>query len=189
MRCKSSSLIILALILVPGALAFGVSYSPAILEIAPGQSADVNINLQNMVSNEPATVSIEWVDGQDIAKIIGQTSYILQPRTETNFIIRVTIPLTAKPGDIYNLKLNVNSAPTNGGRIEITPGYTIEKPVLVVSVSEVPNPTPTIIPAPEDTENLGIETPQSNKSLFAVIVIMIAALAILIAILMKKRNQ
>ncbi len=181
--------VLVLLFLVPAVTAFGVSSDPTTLKLTPGQSAEIPINLQNMDGNEAVTVSITWLEGDEIASL-EETTYTLQPKTEIYFKISVTAPQNAKPGDSYNLKLKLTPV-SSGEGIVVTTSYIIEKPIQIVATSEIPPlppelPTPITEgyqPAPPETE-----IPQNNVLLYSLIAVILVALIILIILLRKKKK-
>ncbi len=181
-----SGLMILLLI-TPGIFAFGVSMDPTPLKIAPGETKEVPLNIQNMDGDQPITFSIIWVEGNQIAEVIGGTTYTLQPKSEVYVKIKVMIPLTANPGDAYNLKLRLNQIPSEGGKIVIATGHFVEKPVVVVAESDLPKSTPTPLQQ-EEPEQQTTEIPQSNNLLYGMTGIVLIALIVLIIILRRKKR-
>ncbi len=182
-------LLAVSLFLIGEVFAFGVSIDPSPLKIIPGATAEIPLNIQNMIGDSPIKITMQWIEGEEIAQIAGGTTYTLQPKTEVNLKIKVSIPKNAKIGDSYNIKLKVSPAPAGEGQIEVTTAYLVEKPILVVS--EAPqSPSPQEQPAATQpaAAEIPTESPKQNKTLIAVIAVILIALVVLVIVLMRKKK-
>jgi len=184
-RMRKSVWFFIALLFVPGVLAFGVSYDSFTLRMAPGETIEMNVNLQNMIGNSAAVVAVSIVEGGEIATILGKTRYTLPAKTEENFKIRISVPSSASVGTSYNLKIRVDGLPNGGEDIEVTTGQTVERNIVVVSESL----NPSSVNLPSETPQEEFEMPAKNPTMYGFIAVVIVAMIALVVILMKKKRK
>ncbi len=181
---------IISLLLLPMVLA-GISYNPNPIKLAPGESKEILINLQNS-EDKTVVLLLQWIEGEKIAKIMGDTKYTIPPRSyDTYTKIKVSIPQNANPGDAYKIKLQINTAPEGSNQIEITKGYFVEIPVIVVAESQQPqspSPQEQPVPTPPTTTETLAESSKQNKTLIAAIAVILIALVVLVIVLMRKKK-
>jgi hypothetical protein len=103
------------------------------LYLTPGASAIVQFTLQNMVGQDDVTLRAQITKGIDMAVIADSSNNYLVPFGDNNVPvnIKVTAPITAKPGDKYNVSVSFTSV-TKAKAGQFMLGSAIEKSFDVV---------------------------------------------------------
>lgn len=139
--------ILLALLMVPFINAFGISsfygYGNPPLTLAPGETKDINLFLQNMIGDQNISVKVRF--NSSIAKITDDSNvYFLPAQTKDNKMnIRVTIPSDAKTGSDYALTFYFAEVTSeqDGGTVSLGVEQTVTIPVVVMAKPVVPQPS------------------------------------------------
>ena len=159
------------------ASAFGVAnlyYGGNPLKLAPGESSDVLLNLQNMVGDQDMTVSLKVSQGSDIASTSDALYTIKKGTSDTFATVQVKVPSDAQIGATYNVGVMVSPVNQNSGGM-ISVGTAIESsfPVEVV--------------APKNVEKPAVLS-SSTMAVIAVIIVLIV-LWILFSLMNKKKRR
>lgn len=125
------------------ASALGVSYSyykdhPLLL--APGESANVPVNIQNLVGGEDVSVVMKITQGNEIAST-SSTIYLLKAGTADTFSnVRIEIPSDAVVGKQYQvtLVLSTVNADTSGQMISVGTAIETSFPVKIIAAKVRP---------------------------------------------------
>jgi hypothetical protein len=152
------------------------------LEMYPGESKEVQFNLQNCPAllescdSGDIIVTAEFEEGNEIAEVMSGLEYSVPYGTaNTNLLLRVSIPESAKIGESYNIKFSLSSPPEpqEGGNVQLGIVYGVSFPVKVVEKPVV--------------EGEEVEGP--NYLLWVIIALIIILLIIIVIILRKKREE
>ena len=173
---KIISLMLVCLLSINFVLALGVSspyWKDNPLEMYPGETKEVKFSLVNRPDAETAQAFVFLEDGVGVAEITSGTEYTVTPgTTNTKVILQVTIPDEANIGDSYDVKFSVKSVPEDEGMVQLTVGYNVDFPVVVVG-------KPTEIPK----EGLG------TWQIIGIVIGIIAILVIIYLILKKLKRK
>lgn len=151
---------------VVGAYGIGMPYSSnRPLELFPGESIEISVNLQNMASDEAAVFKISLIGGEEVSAQLEQEEYSLAGRSETYFPLSIRMPSDAVIGSEYEVTIVLTREAENTEGVALIAGF--EKTFKVVAVER-----------PEK------QAPLSNR---AIALIVIAVLVLLWWILKKKR--
>lgn len=130
---KALSLILVFLIFVSLAAsvsAFGVTsqYTQSKpLVLSPGEEVLVPLGLQNMVGDKDYVVDVGLILGEEIASIVGETSYNVPLGSfDTVVNVEIRIPQDALEGAKYRVGLSFITIPTDAGE-GVTMGVAIDK--------------------------------------------------------------
>jgi hypothetical protein len=156
--------------------AFGIGssyYTGHPLEIAPGETADVSLGMQNMVGDQNITVVANLTKGSEIARITDTNAQYFIPLGSNNQVsvnVRVTIPSSDPIGKTYNVEVTIITV-TSGQGGGVVFGQSIAKsfPVLVKSAEQE------------------IPTTEEAFPVWILIVIIVIILAIIIWLLLRKK--
>ena len=150
--------------------AFGVSspyWKDNPLEMYPGQSETVMLNLQNLADGaEDVVAELELVESSDISSL-ARTNYNVGAGEQVDASLRVSVPSDAEIGDTYNIEVSVKTV-TSGesAGVAFGTGMTTAFQVNVVEKPEMPISTTTI----------------------AIIIIAIVAVLVIIWYLLRRRK-
>jgi len=192
-KIKSIILILVSLFLVQVVHSAGVSsiYSEGIpLVMAPGQTHEFSLGLQNMVGNEELKAVAKISSGNEFLIITDENSEYSVPlgSKDMKINLKVIVPENTKEGD-YTLGIEVKFAPVNegemGGMVELNQGIVTNIPLQVKEGATQPSSV--------QTESTGTTTPISSKQktgsnsllIFAFVVVIIV---ILLIFLLKKKK-
>jgi hypothetical protein len=126
-----------------GALGVGMPYSSSHpLEMSPGESKEVLVNLQNGVGTEDVTVQLAISEGNEIAWT-PSSNYVLQAKTFDTFApVTISIPGNASVGKVYNVKVSMNTLAKSTGGQMISLGFAADSSFPVKVVAEVKEERP-----------------------------------------------
>ena len=100
-------------LLINNLFTFGISstyWKEHDLEISPGETHETKLTIQNMAGTEDLNVAVRILKGSEILEIIDrQDNYFIPLGTKKQIDIRVSIPETAKVGDIYPVELDFST--------------------------------------------------------------------------------
>lgn len=123
--------------------AFGVSshyWGDNPLKLAPGESKEVVLGLQNMVGGEDLTLEAMVTNDEGIiASIADEKSIYSVPfgTKDREILVNVSVPGDAEAGKIYKVIVSLRQISTEGGgMLQITGGVTSTIPVQIVSFEE-----------------------------------------------------
>jgi hypothetical protein len=116
------------------------------LELQPGQTAEVTLELQNMVGNETVTLNATLMSGSEIAQITDASNiYVVPPQTKNVLVhLTITIPEDAPLEKEYTIGVSFLEIKTGGQGVAM--GSEIEKsfPVIIrMPVAPVSTPVST----------------------------------------------
>ena len=98
------------LLCINNVFAFAVSsdyWSGNSLKLAPGETKEFSIILQNLVGTSDIRIKAVVTSGSEVLTITDSSDTYLVPAGEKiNVNFRVTIPIDAEPGQIYNAKID-----------------------------------------------------------------------------------
>lgn len=150
--------------------AFGVSspyWKDNSLEMYPGQSKTVTLNLQNLADGAGDVVAeLELVESSGISSLVRER-YDVDAGEQVDAGLRVSVPSDAEVGDSYNIEVSVKTL-TSGESpgVAFGTGMTTAFQVNVVEKPEMPISTTTI----------------------AIIIIAIVAVLVIIWYLLRRRK-
>ncbi len=168
--------------IIPLVNSFGVStpfWGEHQLVIAPGETKDAYVELQNMVGDENMTLKAEITKGSEIATLIDpSTEYFIPFGTrDVKVNIRVTIPKNAPLESAYNIEVSFKQiTEAQGGMMQMAGGVGTTIPVIVRLPT---SPTGQAIK----------ENEWNNKASIAVLTLLIALLFIIGYATIKKRKN
>ena len=178
---KLISAIILAVLSLNLAATLGVNapyWQGTPLKMYPGETREVFFSLVNGV-NEPTTeASVSLTKGDDIAEVIGENKYTVNPgENEGGVILGISIPNTAEIGDNYTVGFKVSYIPSGGeGNVKLNVGYDVDFPIEVVSQEDA-------------SSTLDVPSTISKSIIYITIAIIVIVLLIGIIILFLKRRN
>jgi len=122
--------------------AFGVSapfWPEHDLEMVPGDSRIVELNLQNMVGDEDVEVRAELVLGNEIAKL-KKNSFTVKSKTyDTMAELEITIPPETPLGERISVKVEFRTIPAGGeGMVSMGTGMNVGFDVVTANVPMSP---------------------------------------------------
>ena len=129
---------LLVLIIIPAAYSWGVSspyWKSHPMRIAPGETIDFNLTLQNMVDNYTITVKVDMIDENGIAELMDTNTVYDIPfgRKDIGVPISVTMLKQVTVGDKYEFRVRFRTVTYDpGGGVSIGIGYDRIIPVVVV---------------------------------------------------------
>lgn len=124
--------------------AFGVStpyWDENPLRLAPGESMDVELNLQNMAGNAgDTTLRAEMTDnGGGVATLMDSNLDYFVPFGSDDIImkVRVSVPFDVAQGGVRDVVISFTQvAAEEAGMVSVSGGFTTKFPVFVVTSSE-----------------------------------------------------
>ena len=146
------------------------------LVLAPGQSSEFDMDLQNLVGGDDFIMKVSITGGEEIASIVGDTEYDLKAGTISKVRVRVEAPVDAAEGDTYLVTLAFQTVTSGeGGGLQL--GLAIEKS-FKVDVE---------IPMEEKEEETAQAQPAFNATYVGVVVII--AILVLLWWLLQRKNK
>ncbi|MFC1685910.1 hypothetical protein ACFLZZ_02700 [Nanoarchaeota archaeon] len=139
------------------------------LELSPGGSEEVMLNLQNFAGDEDTKFIIDVVEGKDLVRF-RQTEFIVSSKSEIFEPFTVSVSRRANVGDVFPILINVRPSAI-AGEGGITLGVKLIRSFDVVVVE------PPVQPAP----------PVGNATTLAVVVAIIISLWVIVSYLRKKK--
>ncbi|MBI4158998.1 hypothetical protein HY500_01935 [Candidatus Woesearchaeota archaeon] len=173
------------LFIAPFANAFGVSspyWDEKPLVMYPGQSNDLQLQLQNMVGDENMKLTASVVEGGDIARLTDEDIVYDVPlgRKDVKVGVRVDIPGNAQLYGNYKIKVQFKQvAKESSGTVGLSGSVVQTIPVFIKSKEEL-GPQSAI--APQE------EKPRPLFPIFALTLIVIALIALLSIPLLRKKK-
>jgi len=173
------------LLLIPLVNAWGVTTyyedkSPLVM--APGETKDVYLELQNMDGNKDVTLKAEMAQGSEIATFIDPSREYLVPvgRKDIKVNIRVKIPENAPLDNKYNIVVLFKESPKieEGKMLQIAGAVGTSIPIVIKSATE--NPAPAVVNVKENKIPI-------NSLLLAVVIIIIVIIGFII--IFRKKNK
>ena len=147
------------------------------LELAPGESKDVQMILQNMVGNKDITLRAEIVEGSEIAHITDSNPEYFIPfgREDIKVNLKVEIPENTPLNKEYQIKVSFKqvSQDSEGKMIQMTSGIEKAFPVLITNT----------------IKDIKEEKPSKSTFLYQVAIIILIIILIISAFFIKKRNS
>ena len=175
--------IILGVFLIPSAFSFGVTtpyFEDNPLKLKPGESADIRLELQNMVGEEDVSLMANLNSGSEIAFITDEdTTYKVPFGTKDTYVnINIKIPEEDQIGTEYKIGVSFNTFGEEGSDIvQLSGAVATNIPVIVSDEStEIPQESPEIV------ESLSIVP-------FLIIGLMLAAVILLVIFKNKKKKK
>ncbi|MBI2451566.1 hypothetical protein HYV50_00640 [Candidatus Pacearchaeota archaeon] len=154
------------------------------LKMAPGETREVSMRLQNMVGSEDLTFRAELKEGGEIAVLTDENLDYLVPlgRNDVRVNLRITIPQDAKFGDKYNVRVLFREIKSGEGKtVEFATAVEGSFPVLIVGEGEQ---------SLQESPTTGQITAESGaKGKIAIILLIIAGVIVIIYLIIKKRKK
>ena len=166
------------LLLCPLVSAFGVTapyWSSNPLVLAPGESKDVSLLLQNMIGDKDVTLMAELVDGDGVASV-----------TDSN--LKYLIPFGTKDTKV-NLNIRVPEGASEGTKYFVTLGFkqvTESSGEMVQMASGLQKTIPVVVQEP--VVESPVETTPANQS-YSPVVFAMLLLAVLIVVYLYIRQK
>jgi hypothetical protein len=133
---KYKIILSLALLILASSIvsAFGVSapyWQGNDMKAYPGMSAEVMLNLQNMVGDEGLKASMQIIEGEEIVSL-SESEYILKAGEMKDVALSIMIPGDAIVGTIYKVKVSTTvSAPEVSGGLGMATATNTEFNIVV----------------------------------------------------------
>jgi hypothetical protein len=133
----SAAILVIALISLINASGVASPYwADNSLKLNPGETAFVNLTLQNMVGSGDIIFEAKISSEKDIATIIngGSDMKYLVPfgKQDIPVAIKIEVPSDAKPGEIYKVNVLFNEIPASqGGMLHVTSSVSTSFPVEI----------------------------------------------------------
>ena len=151
------------------------------LELQPGESAEIDIKLQNMVGEGGDIVAeVELVEGNDIAQLSEDLVEVTVPFNTftTRVPVQVTIPENAEIGTVKNIALSVaQKSESSGALLTLTTSYRVSIPVHIGEVSN----SPPIVEQPEVSVDV--------NSIVTVVSVLLLLVLFLLMMMYDKRRK
>lgn len=176
---------IVLLIVAPFASAFGVSspyWDEKPLVMYPGQSTELQLQLQNMVGNEDMKLTAYVVEGADIARLTDEETVYKVPlgKKDVKVNLKVDVPEAAKLYGSYSVKVQFKQiAEEQGGAVGLSGSVIQTIPVFIKSEEELGS-QPVIV----QEEN----KPMSLFPIFAIALVVLILVAIVGIPLLRKKK-
>lgn len=181
---------LIILILLHSVYSAGVSspYSETIpLVMAPGQTYEFYLELQNMVGNEDLKFTAKINSGSEFLEITDTEKEYLVPvgRKDIKVNVKVTLPEDTEEGD-YDLSLEFKMVPLiqeGGSMVNLDQGVVMNFPLQVEEGATLPGQqvsSEVSLPSPE-------EQPAGKGNLWWVVALVIV-LVIIVALLIRKKK-
>ncbi len=179
---------------IPLASAFGVTthyWNDKPLIMHPGQTMDIDVELQNMVGDEDIRLQAEITEGSEIATLIDPDSVYAVPlgRKDIKVNIRVAVPENVALEDSYTIQVSFKQvAEEEGKMVQMTASVGATIPVVIKSIEEVPP----VVSTP--TEEVPVEqgeasTAEEKTSPALAMILLLAILAAGIGYLVFKKMK
>lgn len=154
---------------------FGISVPGAALEMAPGETKDIQLVMSSAPTEGDLTINVILEKGAEIVAIKdGSTEYSLPTGGGTSVNLRITIPIEAADGTIYPIRLVMRGiAPSEGGTVSTVGEVGADFSVLVKKP-----------PAPTETPK-----PESNALWWVLGIIVIVAIILVIYFTLKGKKK
>ena len=172
-KIKFTSLTIaFVLILASLVYAFGVASPGTAVEVYPGETKIVNLNLQNKAgATESVTARLEITEGSEIAGL-EKNEYTIEAGGEIDAPVTIRIPSEAEVGATYKVVVETKTVtPGTAGGVSIGIGMGSAINLVVIEKPEPPEEKP------------------KSKTLIAVILAVIIIAIVLIVILKRKKTE
>src|SRR3989344_5455427 len=176
------------------AYGFGISsdyWDGKPLVLAPGESREITLGLQNMVGNDDITVDAVISEGKEIAVLIDNPArYTIPSKQEgVNVRLRVSIPENTALNTKYNVAVNLNQIglgdKQGGEMVQLSTGVGTKIPVIVKSISGREQLIEEEKPLAEEVQ----ETGWSTSSIVVTVAIVVLLILIGYAVLKKSKKS
>lgn len=149
------------------------------LELSPGQTTDITFNLQNMAGSESISAKATIEKGSEIMSLVEASDiYVVPIGGSIDVTARVTIPSSAKAGDVYPVAISfttVTKSESGAFGFGSSVGRTFD----------------VIVASPKEEASLSEEKPSISWSTYIiagiVVVILIAVILVIWFILKRKK--
>ena len=161
--------------------AFGVTtyyWETNPLIMYPGQTKNINVELQNMVGGADLRLKAELTEGMEIATLIDPDEEYLIPfgRKDIKVNIKVVIPENVPLEDKYYIKIAFKEAATEEGKmLQMASSVGATIPVVIKSIEEVP----------AEQEQIQLQE-EEQVSVTTIVVLSLVILAIIIGYIIFK---
>ncbi len=106
------------------------------VEIVPGETKIVSLNLQNKVGDSEITTEVSIKAGEEIASI-QETMYNVSLGSSADIPVEISIPKDAEIGEEYKVSVEFDiGTPGEGGTVKFSSGVTKSFPVKAVEKTE-----------------------------------------------------
>lgn len=184
---KIISLVTLILLSLSFVSAYGVSrpyWDKNPLNLAPGESMTVRLDLQNMAGEKvDRRFKVKITDdGGGIAKIIGGDEFLVPfGREDIPVSIQVSVPKTDQRGGIRNIALLFSEIGSGkGGMMKVSGAFTATFPVNVVA------PEKSVLYKPATPVK---ETKISLQWILLIALILVVIISIIVVLIIKKKRR
>ncbi|MBI2148251.1 hypothetical protein HYU23_01085 [Candidatus Woesearchaeota archaeon] len=176
-------LIILVICLLPIVYGFGVTtpyWDTNPLVMAPGQTVEFNLLLQNMIGNEDIKARAKVVSGHQFIQITDNITEYFVPfgKSDVKINLKVSVPLNATDVN-YTLGILVETIPPSSSSV-VQLGSGIKQTIPLVILGGSPQPKPLDLTPPAKKEER-----EFNKTYLLVLIIIVL---IIIAMLWYKKR-
>ena len=112
------------------------------LKMYPGETKYSEFYLVNSVTEPDARAIVELIESEGIAEISGPREFsVPSGSNDRKIILKISVPAEASVGKTYNIKFSVRSGEEQQqGTVQLSVGYDVEFPVLIVNKSETSGP-------------------------------------------------
>ena len=147
-------LVAFALISSPIVMAMGVTspyWDDRPLRMYPGETQNIQFELQNMIGDEDVQIRAEVAGGQEIAKLTDKNNIYSVPlgTKDAKVNVRITVPETAKAGDIIRVDLSFTTvANSKSGQLRLGSAFESKFSVVVTEKPVKLNTPAPSLPAP-----------------------------------------
>jgi hypothetical protein len=157
--------------------AFGVStpyWDENPLKLAPGESMDVELVLQNMAGAEnDATLRAEMTDdGRGVASLIDDNLDYFVPfgSDDVPMRVRVIVPMDIAEGGVRDVEISFTQVSSeDAGMVSVSGGFTTKFPVFVVG----PDESVLFVPEPEPEAEVEVPAKKSLTWVWGIIAILV----------------
>lgn len=185
-------LILVSLFLVQAVYGAGVAspYSDGIpLVMAPGQTHEFSLGLQNMVGNEDLNAIVKLSPGNKFLEITDANNEYLVPsgNKDVKINLKVAVPEDTKEGD-YTLGIEVKFVSLNektGGMVELNQGIVTNIPLQVKE--GVPQPKSQTAETSESSTPLFSKQKTGSNSLLIFALVVLVIVVFLVVLLRRKK--
>lgn len=146
------------------------------LYIAPGESQNFALTLQNMVGNEDLQFKATITKGAEVLSITDASDQYFVPAGSNNVPVnlRAQIPAIAPIGTVYNVRMDFLSSPVSeSGQFQFGSGYAMTFDIIVREKPVVQNAPLT----------------EGSKTMYYVIASIIILILIIVVILIKRKYK
>ena len=147
-------LVTFALISSPIVMAMGVTspyWDDRPLRMYPGETQNIQFELQNMIGDEDVQIRAEVAGGQEIAKITDKSKIYSVPlgTKDAKVNVRITVPKSAKAGDVIGVDLSFTTvANSKPGQLKLGSAFESKFSVVVTEKPAKLNTPAPSLPAP-----------------------------------------